>query len=84
MSNPFEINSPTDGGVTLTLPWADAEVLTRLVGMSNSGNLQKHSPLLHDFVQQMVEHVGRNNINEANRYATEIRGGQVYISDFLN
>lgn len=82
--NPIEITAPTDGGVTLNLPWADAEVLTRLVGMCNTGNLRIVSPVLLDFVSQMNEHVGRNTDTEANRYLAEITAGQVYVLDAFN
>lgn len=79
MSNFFEVNPPTNGMVTLQLSWTDAEILTRLVGMANTGNLDKHSPALVEFVTEMVGHVGRNNFSEADHYIARAVNGQVYI-----
>lgn len=79
----FDITAPAEGGVMLSLSWDDAEILTRLVGMTNSGNLIHHSPALADFVENMVEHVGRNDVGEARRYKAETKlNGQTYITDY--
>lgn len=77
----IEIVEPQEGKVTLTLSWKDAEILTRIVGLTNTGNIEEHSPVLLEFVTSMVEHVGRSTSVEVNRYLTETRGKQVYIID---
>lgn len=76
----FEVSPPSTGTVTLTLNWREAEILTRLVGMCNSGNLQDYSPELAEFVENMVKHVGRNKTSEAEYFLAHVTGGQVYIS----
>lgn len=77
----YTITAPTDGFVQLTLTWEDAEVLTRLVGRANSGNLKKFSPRLYDFVLEMVEYVGRDTSDEATNFVSERENGQIYLVD---
>jgi hypothetical protein len=77
----FDIKSPVEGKVTLDLTWDEAEVLTRVLGLTNSGNLRKHAPGLHEFVQSMVVHVGRGVSGEASKYVAEVGGGQVYVKN---
>lgn len=64
----FVIVPPEEGGVTLELSFDDAEILARVLGMTNTGNISRMSPALFDFVQHMTEVVGRNNLTEARKY----------------
>lgn len=75
----FEIVPPAEGKVVLELDWKDAEILTRLVGLANSGNLSNVSPVLAEFVKDMVKHVGRSTGIEAKNYTARVDAGQVYI-----
>jgi hypothetical protein len=79
----FDINAPTQGKVTLELDWDEAEILARIVGMTNSGNLDTVSPVLAEFVASMVEHVGRNIRSDARKYyaytENSVVGAQVYV-----
>lgn len=64
----FIIVPPAEGGVTLELSFDDAEMLTRVLGLTNTGNMSRMSPALFDFVQRMIEVVGRNDESEARKY----------------
>lgn len=73
----FTVTEPTEGRVTLELNWQDAEILTRIVGITNSGSLREHSPILHEFVTSMVERIGRGY--ESKGHEVRVSGGQVYV-----
>lgn len=74
----FNITEPTDGKVVLTLNWQDAQILTRIVGRTNSGNLQEQSPCLYNFVLSMVDRIKREDDSED--YAVHVgRFGQMYV-----
>lgn len=77
--NEYKVTLPTEGSVTLTLDWQEAEVLTRVVGLVNAGDLSKHAPTLYRLVTQLVEEFGRNNESEAENYIAKTGMGQVYI-----
>lgn len=80
----FEITRPTEGRVVLNLDWQDAEIVLRLVGLANTGNLASHSQNLLSIVNSLVEEFGRDNGEANNRYGARISNGQVYIYDLLN
>lgn len=73
----FTITEPTDGQITLELDWQDAQILTRILGLTNSGNLQERSPALYNFVRSMVDRIGRDFESEDYRAQTSNR--QVYV-----
>lgn len=73
----FTVTEPNEGRVTLELNWQDAEILTRIVGLTNSASLNEHSPALHNFVTSMVERIGR--AHESRNYEARISIGQVYV-----
>jgi hypothetical protein len=77
----MNITQPTEGHVVLDLDWKDAVILSRALGRVNSGDLLALSPLLHDFVLDMVEEVGRDIPSEATMYATEVRASQIYMTE---
>jgi hypothetical protein len=78
----YTITPPKEGAVTIVLDWKDAEILTRLVGTANHGNLSSHSPALVVLMEKLNEAFGRNIEGEANRFVAEVeRNKQVYITD---
>lgn len=77
----FEFVEPVEGKVTLTLSMKDAEILTRALGKTNTGNLSQYSPVLLDFVERMVKHFGRDLEGEAANYRALTFNGQVYIEE---
>lgn len=79
MTSDVTITPPAEGKVVLELDWKDAEILARIVGLTNSGNLDEQSPALATFVETMTEHVGRNNHREAKNYFAHIHAGQAYV-----
>lgn len=76
---PYEIIAPTEGKVFLELSWDDAEVLLRALDCTNSGNLQRVSPNLFKLCKEMNLAFGRNTTQEANKYVSEVAGGQIFI-----
>lgn len=76
-----QITKPAEGSVTLTLNWLEAEALTRIVGMTNSGNLRDF-PILESFMHDMLEVFGRNTSTEAFSLMARIESGQVYVEGF--
>jgi hypothetical protein len=64
----YEITPPSPGEVTLHLTFDEAEIVARAVGLITRGSLTSHSPNLVDFVEDMVEIVGRSNSKEARKY----------------
>ncbi len=77
----YTIIAPQKGKVTLILDWQEAEIVTRLIGMANHGNLGAHSPNLVAMLTGLLESFGRNLASESNRYTANIQGGQVYLFD---
>jgi hypothetical protein len=80
----YTVYAPAEGKLVLELSWDDAEILTRLIGLTNSGSLQQHSKPLHNLVGRMVELVGRNAPKQARRYRATISSGQVWVYDEQN
>lgn len=78
-----EIVAPTTGYVTLHLPYVEAEVLLRTVGLTNSGNLSEHAPTLYQAILKLVDEFGRPGDDDA-RFGTRISGDQVYVYDSEN
>lgn len=80
MSN-AEFVLPTEGKAVLNLDWKDAEILARIIGMVNTGNLSQYSAVLYDFVSKMNTEVGRNDIDRADAFIAVVRGSQVYVEN---
>lgn len=76
-----EITKPTKGGVKIELSYEDAEVLLRLVGLSNYGNLVEHSPDLNKVMDALLEEYG--GVDEG-RYGARLSGNQAFIYDREN
>ena len=76
-----EIVRPSDGQVTLTLSYEDAEILTRLIGRCNPGNLVAHSTTLYDAIHSLCEEFGEDDKDAANRFYSAVIGQQVYVYD---
>lgn len=79
----IEVTRPTEGGVTITLPFNEAEVLLRAVGMVNAGNLREHAPTLMDVVNELLVEFGSSN-KPGVRYGARLANGQAYIYDNEN
>lgn len=78
----FDITPPTSGVVTLELSWDEAEIVTRALGLINAGNMRENAPNLCQFVESMVELVGRSNSSEARKFlVTSGRFNQMYIHE---
>jgi hypothetical protein len=77
----FEITKPVAGRVTLDLDMNDAEILMRAVGLVNAGNLSTVSPVLYEWVEEMVKVFGRNLNTEAKNYMAHSFSGQTYIEE---
>ena len=75
----YKIEPPTEGKVTLELSWDDAEILLRVLGWANSGNLREFSPNLARLCEEMHAVFGRNTAPEANKYLSSVIRGQIYI-----
>lgn len=78
-----EIVKPTEGGVTITLPYNEAEVLLRVVGAVNTGNLTEHAPNLLEVVNSLLQEFGASG-NPSVRYGVRISYNQVYVFDNEN
>lgn len=77
MSSNHIIEEPSKGSVTLELSWDDAVVLTRIVGLTNSGDLTAAAPDLHEFVTEMTEIIGRPSPSDMPRF--HVSGAQIRI-----
>ena len=75
----ISVEKPTPGSVTIELPYDEAEVLCRAVGMVNTGNLRTHAPNLFEAVEKLVTEFGRNIDSEARRYMITSRAGQLFV-----
>lgn len=75
----YKIEPPTEGKVTVQLSWDDSEILLRALGWANSGNLGEFSPNLFRLFKELHSVFGRNTTQEANKYVSEVVGGQIYI-----
>lgn len=84
MKSTYTIVAPTEASVTLNLSWEDAKVLTRIVGLTNSGCLMEASPVLHRFFDKMVAHIGSNVPAESRDYEADISGGQIFLKRVYN
>lgn len=76
----IEIQTPTEGKVNLDLSWREAEILTRILGVVNSGSLHMLAPRLWNASQDLFRVFGGNN-DEGNNYSISIRHGQVYVEE---
>ena len=77
----INITPPSDGEVSFTLSYEDAEILLRLIGLTNSDNLDAHAPEIANLVAALVSEYGREN---EGRYGARISNDQVYIWDNEN
>lgn len=75
----FEVTAPSAGGVKIELNLAEAEILLRLIDVTNYGSMQYSAPTLLALGDELRELLGVNGPSSCTNTYSKVSGGQVHI-----